>query len=124
MNNRTIGIVVTIIAVMLFGCPGLICLCSGATVALFGLSGDPNYYFGIDTEPTSALISGLLIICLSVVLIAIPVIVGFLMVRRGTQTDGDEVVMIDAEVYEPHIPETSETAEEPVEPEEEIPPAI
>lgn len=124
MNNRTIGIVVTIIAVMLFGCPGLICLCSGATVALFGLSGDPNYYFGIDTEPTSALISGLLIICLSVVLIAIPVIVGFLMVRRGTQTDGDEVVMIDAEVYEPHIPETSETAEEPEEPEEEIPPAI
>jgi hypothetical protein len=101
MNNRTTGIVVTVIAVLLFGCPGLICLCSGAIAAIMGLSGDPNYYFGVDTEPTSTLIGGLFFICLSVVLIVIPIIVGFLTVRRKTQLDGDEVVMIDSIAYEP-----------------------
>ena len=125
MNNRTTGIVITVIAVLLFGCPGLICLCSGAIAALMGLSGDPNYYFGVDTEPTSTLIGGLFFICLSVILIAIPVIVGFLIVRRETQPDGDEVVLIDAKAYEPNKTKASETAEEePEEPEGEIPPAI
>ena len=124
MKNRTTGIVVTVIALLLFGCPGLICLCSGATAALVGLSGDPNYYFGVDTEPNSTLIAGLFIICLSVVLIAIPVVVGFLTIQRKTQPDGDEVVMIDAEAYDPSKTEASETTEEPEEPGEEIPPAI
>lgn len=121
MNNRTTGIVITVIAVLLFGCPGLICLCSGAIAALMGLSGDPNYYFGVDTEPTSTLIGGLFFICLSVILIAIPVIVGFLTVKRETQPDGDKVVMIDAKAYEPSDSDASENAEEPG---EEIPPAI
>lgn len=124
MNNRTTGIVVTVIAVLLFGCPGLICLCSGAIAAIMGLSGDPNYYFGVDTEPTSTLIGGLFFICLSVVLIAIPIIVGFLTVRRKTQPDGDEVVMIDSIAYEPSNTKASEPAEEPEEPGEDIPPAI
>jgi len=124
MNNRTTGIVVTVITVLLFGCPGLICLCWGTVAALVGLSGDPNYYFGVDTEPTSNLIGGLFIICLSVVLIAIPVIVGFLTIRRKNQPNADEVVLIDAEAYEPSKTEISEAAEEPEEPEEGIPPAI
>ena len=124
MYNRTTGIVITVIAVLLFGCPGLICLCSGAAFALVGLSGDPNYYIGIDTEPTSTLIGGLFFICLSVVLISIPVIVGFLTVRRKTQPDGDEVVMIDSIAYEPSNTKASEPAEETEEPGEDIPPAI
>jgi len=97
MNNRTTGIVITVIVVLIFGCPGLVCLCSGAFAALVGLSGDPYYYFGVDAQPTLALISGLLFICLSVVLIAIPFIVGFLLIRRKPQPGDDEVVLIDAD---------------------------
>lgn len=124
MNNRTTGIIVTIVAVLLFGCPGLICLCSGSTAAIMGLSGDPDYYFGVDTAPSSILNGGLFFICLSVLLIAIPIIVGFLTIRRKTQTDGDEVVMIDAKAYEPSEPESPDGQEKPDEPEEDIPPAI
>lgn len=127
MNNRTTGIIVTVIAVLLFGCPGLICLCSGVTAAIFGLSGDPYYYAGLDANPGSVLISGLSIICLSVILIAIPVLVGFFTLRRKPNSDDDEVITIDAEAYEPSEPDTPEVPtdqEEPDEPEEDIPPAI
>jgi len=124
MNNRPTGIIIIAIAVLLFGCPGLICLCSGVSAALMGLSGDPYYYFGVDTEPTITLIGGLFFICISVALVAIPVIVGFLTVRRKTQSDGDEVVLIDAEAYEPSETETSEQIEEPEVLDDEIPPAI
>jgi hypothetical protein len=124
MKNRTTGIIVTVMAVLLFGCPGLISLCLGITAAIVGLSGDPDYYFGIDTEPTSTLIGGLIFICLSVVLIAIPVIIGFLSVRRRTQPDKDEVVIIDSEAYEPSGPELPADQEESEELEEDLPPAI
>ena len=124
MNNRTTGIVITVIVVLIFGCPGLVCLCSGAFAALVGLSGDPYYYFGVDAQPTLALISGLLFICLSVVLIAIPFIVGFLLIRRKPQPGDDEVVLIDAEAIETNHIEPSETAEDLEESGDEIPPAI
>lgn len=124
VNNRNIGIVVTVIAVLLFGCPGLVCLCSGAIAALVSLSGAPNSYFGVGSQPTIPLIGGLLFICLSVVLISIPFIVGFILIQRIPQPGDDEVVLIDAEAYEPGSTEVSETSEEPEELEDEIPPAI
>ena len=124
MNNRNTGILITVIAVLIFGCPGLVCLCSGAITALVGLSGDPYYYFGVDTQPTIALISGLLFICLSVVLIAIPFILGFILIQRKPQPGDDEVVLIDADSYEPIKTETSETAGDLEESGDEIPPAI
>ena len=124
MNNRTTAIIVTVVAALLFGCPGLLCLCSGITAAIIGLSGDPNFYFGVDTEPSRTLNSGLIFICLSVVLIAIPVVVGFLSIRRKTQPDGDEVVVIDAEAHEPSESESPVAQETPKEIEDDIPPAI
>jgi hypothetical protein len=124
MNNRTIGIIVTVVAALLFGCPGLISLCLGITAAIVGLSGDPDYYFGIDTEPNSTLLGGLIFICLSVVLIAIPVVIGFLLVRRKTQPESDEVLVIDAEAREPSESESPAAQEKPEELEDDIPPAI
>lgn len=123
MNNRTIGTILTVLAVLIFGCPGLFCLCSGLVGAMVGLSGDPNYYLGIDTEPRISLIVGLSTICLSVILIAIPIIVGIFTIRGKPQSDEDEVITIDAQVYEPseHELADQEVSEEP---EEDIPPAI
>lgn len=119
MNNRTTGIILTILAVLLFGCPGLFCLCSGLVGAMVGLSGDPYYYLGVDTEPDTALVAGLSIICLSVILIAIPIIVGVFTIRG--KPDKEEVLTIDSRIYEPG---ESKLLAELEEPEEDIPPAI
>jgi hypothetical protein len=121
MNNRTTGIILTVLAGLLFGCPGLACLCSGLITAIAGLSSDPYYYFGIDTEPGAALVVGLSLICLSVILIAIPIIVGVITIRGKAQTAGDEVITIDSQAFEP---DESELPTDQEKPEEDIPPAI
>jgi len=66
---------------MLCGCPGLFSLCLGLTAALVGLTGDPKYYLGLDTDYRNALVSGLFMICLSIILIAIPFVVGLFLFR-------------------------------------------
>lgn len=120
MNNRTTGIVVTVLAVLVCGLPGLICLCLGAVTAIAGLTGDP-YISGSNMDSVGLLMGGLLILCLSVVLVAIPVVVGFLTLRNKPKTGGGEAVTIDAEAYE--LSERGE-ANEAEPPEEPIPPAI
>jgi hypothetical protein len=89
-----------------------------------GLSGDPYYYLGIDTEPRISLVVGLSMICLSVILIAIPIIVGIFTIRGKPQPDEDEVILIDSQVYEPSEHKLPADQEESEESEEDIPPAI
>jgi len=124
MNNRTIGTILTVLAVLIFGCPGLIFLCSGLVSALVGLSGDPEYYLGIDTEPRISLVVGLSMICLSVILIGIPIILGLFTIRGKSQPDEDEVTTIDSQVYEPSKNVLPADQIETEETEEDIPPAI
>lgn len=124
MNSRITGTILTVLAALIFGCPGLLCLCSGLVGAMVGISGDPYYYLGIDTEPRISLVVGLSMICLSVILIVIPIIVGIFTIRGKPQPDEDEVITIDSQVYEPRENELPADQEESEEPEEDIPPAI
>lgn len=124
MNNRTIGTILTVLAVLIFGCPGFIFLCSGLVSALVGLSGDPEYYLGIDTEPRISLVVGLSMICLSAILIGIPIILGLFTIRRKSESDEDEVITIDSQVYEPIKNVLPADQVESEETEEDIPPAI
>jgi hypothetical protein len=124
MNNRTIGTILTVLAVLIFGCPGFIFLCSGLVSALVGLSGDPEYYLGIDTEPRISLVVGLSMICLSVILIGIPIILGLFTIRGKSQPDEDEVTTIDSQVYEPRKNVSPTDQIESEETKEDIPPAI
>ena len=82
MENRTAGIVATVIAVFLCGCPGLFALCFGAIAVPVSFS--PNAEIDIfgSSDPQSALTSGLVMLCLGLLFIAIPVIVGFLTLRN------------------------------------------
>lgn len=78
MNNRTAAVIITIIAVFLCGCPGLIGLCWGSAFLIdyaagFGFfASDPNTYLGY-------ILGGL---CGGFVLIAITVIVSFFVLRK------------------------------------------
>lgn len=80
MNNKNTGIIATIAAVVLCGCPGLfLCLFGAITAGGQGTFNDaslsPSVGFGL--------------ICLALILILIPVGVGFFTLRKKPETPGD-----------------------------------
>ena len=82
MDRRTTGIIATVVAVLLCGCPGLIVLCFGATFALTGSTpGASTDVFG-SNDPEAALAAGFVALCLGLIMVAIPVVVGFLTLRE------------------------------------------
>jgi hypothetical protein len=84
MDRRTTGIVATVVAVLLCGCPGLFSLCFGAMFALVSqIPGADIDMYG-SNDPAQALTFGVGGICVGIVLVIIPIIVGFLMLRNRT----------------------------------------
>ena len=78
MANRTTGIIITIVAVLLCGCPGLAFLCN----ALFALI---QYFFNYQTffdYGNSALYWGIGGICGGIIGIIIAVVVAYFMLRK------------------------------------------
>jgi hypothetical protein len=77
MNNKTTGIIATVAAAVLCGCPGLFLCLFGAVSA----AGRGTFTSQFGTGAIHPLI-GLGLMCLSVILIAIPVVVGFFTLRN------------------------------------------
>ncbi len=77
MNNKNTSMIATIAAAVLCGCPGLFGLCFGltSTFASF-VPGAQIDVFG-SSDPKSAMMMGLVTLCLSIIFIAIPIIVWF-----------------------------------------------
>ena len=87
MDKRTTGIVATVAAALLCGCPGLFSLCMGAMFAVISqVPGADIDVFG-SSDPTSALYTGIGALCGGVLLIIVPVAVGFFTLRKKP---GDE----------------------------------
>jgi hypothetical protein len=81
MEKKTGGIVATIVAVLLCGCPGL-CLClfgAWAATGTLPYTTDVGGYSGAGTVPSYLGFVGL---CLALIFIAIPIVVGFLTLRK------------------------------------------
>jgi hypothetical protein len=79
MTNRNTGVIATVAAVVLCGCPGLfVCLFGALTAAGQGTFNDAPL------SPTA----GFALICLALILILIPVGVGFFTLRKkpGAET--------------------------------------
>jgi hypothetical protein len=77
MENKTAGIVITVISILICGCPGLfMCLLGAGIVAGFG-TWTLNEQIG--TIPSSY---GLPIACVGILFIVIPIAIGFFMLRR------------------------------------------
>ncbi len=82
MDKRKTGIVATVVTSLLCGCPGLFSLCFGAISALASqMPGAQIDVFG-SNDPRSAMTMGLVTLCLGVIFIAIPIVVGFLTLRN------------------------------------------
>ena len=82
MDKRTTGIIATVAAVLLCGCPGLAGLCFGAFFAATSqIPGAEIDVFG-SNDPRMALNYGIGGVCLGIVFIIIPIVVGFLTLRK------------------------------------------
>lgn len=92
MDKRTTGIILTVVAVVLCGCPGLISLFAGALFALVSfIPGAEIDVFG-RSDPQSALIAGVVGVCLGLILILIPVVVGYLTLKRRKEVNFNEPI--------------------------------
>jgi len=81
MNNKNTGMIATIAAVILCGCPGLFLCIFGAVTATGNMpfSTEVN---GISNSGTLPPTYGFVLLCLSLIFILIPVGVGFFTLRK------------------------------------------
>jgi hypothetical protein len=88
MDKRTTAIVATVVTALLCGCPGLVILCLGAfAVPTSFMSGPQPDIAGINNSQ-SLLTTGIVGLCLGILLIAIPVVVGFTTLRNQPAAAG------------------------------------
>ncbi len=81
MNNRTTGIIATVAAAILCGCPGIFLCIFGA----WGATGTMPYTTtvnGVDSAGTTPAAAGFGMLCLALIFIAIPIVVGFFTLRN------------------------------------------
>lgn len=77
MNNKNTGLIATIAAVVLCGCPGLF-LCLFGAISSFGAG---TYSLGSDSGNIPPAV-GIGLVCLAIIMILIPVAVGFFTLRK------------------------------------------
>lgn len=81
MDKRTLGIILTVGTVLFCGCPGVfICLFGGLSAA--GLGTYTTDVLGTTGSGNMPAWSGFGLLCLGLILIAIPIVIGILMLRK------------------------------------------
>jgi hypothetical protein len=86
MDTKTKGIVATIAAVVLCGCPGLFMCFFGATTLFASQVPGADIDVMGSSDPASAMTMGIVFLCLSIIFILIPIAVGFFMLRKKPET--------------------------------------
>jgi hypothetical protein len=91
VDKRTLGIILTIVTVLFCGCPGIfICLMGGLTAAGLGTyTTDVLGTTGVGELPTGY---GYGMLCLGLVGIAIPIIIGVVMLRKPKAVSPADIV--------------------------------
>jgi len=91
VDKRTLGIILTIVTALFCGCPGIfICLFGGLTAVGGGTyTTDLLGQTGAGQLPVG---SGFAMLCLGLVFIAIPIVIGILMLRKPKAATSVDVV--------------------------------
>jgi hypothetical protein len=84
MDNKTKGIIATVASVILCGCPGFFLCIFGAATAM----GTGTYSVGSDGGSIPPAM-GFVFLCLSIILIIIPIVVGVIMLRPKPEATSD-----------------------------------
>ena len=94
MDKKTGGLIATIGTTLVCGLPGL-CLClSGGIFAFAGAVPGSDIDIGGSSDPQTAIMTGVGMLCFSVVLIAIPAAVGFFTLRKKPEETAIDAVPI------------------------------
>lgn len=80
--SRQTGIIATVAAAVLCGCPGLFACFWGVIAAGVSFVPGADIDIGGSSDPQTALLTGLGALCGGLILIAIPVAVGFFTLRK------------------------------------------
>jgi hypothetical protein len=81
MNNKNTGIIATVAAALLCGCPGLF-LCIFGAITATGKMPYSTELNGVSNSGTLPAGAGFGMLCLALILILIPVLVGFFTLRK------------------------------------------
>ncbi|GAB1469642.1 hypothetical protein MASR2M66_05190 [Chloroflexota bacterium] len=84
MKNKNTGMIATIAAVVLCGCPGLFMCLFGAFSTVVSFIPGADIDINGSSDPASAMTMGISFLCGSIILIAIPVAVWFFTMRKKT----------------------------------------
>lgn len=104
MDKKNVGMIATIATALLCGCPGLFGLCFGATSVLASLMPGADIDVFGSSDPTAATTMGIVSLCLSIIFIAIPIVVGIVTLRKPK----DDKAVVDVKpVEEPVKPSDS-----------------
>jgi len=87
--NRNQSMFATLVAAVLCGLPGLFGLCFGSTTLLAGFMPGARIDILGSTEQASAVTLGLLVLCMSIIMTAMPVIIWFVTRRRREPPPSD-----------------------------------
>lgn len=90
MDNKTKGIIATVAAVLLCGCPGLFLCFFGSTSVLASVMPGADIDVMGSSDPAAATTMGVVFLCLSLIFIAIPFAVGFFTLRKKPAGISDE----------------------------------
>jgi UPF0716 family protein affecting phage T7 exclusion len=90
MEQKTVGIIATIVTVLLCGCPGLTILCFGGLGAVGAFLPDPS----VD-DPQSALLGGVLMVLVGTFLLVVPIVIGFFTLRARSTPARTQVIDYD-----------------------------
>ncbi len=89
MDKKTTSIVATVVAAFLCGCPGLFSICWGGMFAIISFIPGAEIDVMGSSDPTSALYTGIGALCGGVLLVLIPVAVGFFTLRKKPEAPSD-----------------------------------
>ena len=81
-SKNTGAIIGTVIAALLCGCPGLLAMCWGALSAIISFIPGADINIGGSSDPNTALLTGIGTLCGGIILIAIPIVIGVLTLRK------------------------------------------
>lgn len=82
MDKKTVGIIALVVTILFCGLPGLCGLCFGSLTLFVGFFPGADIDIMGSSDPSAAIASGIGTICGSIIFIAIPVVVGFLTLRK------------------------------------------
>lgn len=121
MDKKTTGLIATIATALLCGCTGF-CLCLFGIVTAAGAMPYTTEFNGISDQGYLPSGWGYAMLCLSVLFIAIPVVVGFLTLRNPKESTP---AVVDVEPVAEPTTETAKPTTEPKPPidDEPLPPA-